>query len=874
MAPTKAQIATRTPQSQIIGVGKTISLSFKHYGCQHIRSILSSNTQNREKILRAYELAVRISLARSEKVYQPYSQSRNKRKNKTATDIKINKKKNRGKNNNNSSSTIFQDEYYSTDDDNESYKETFQKAQKINTKLQTLKCRDCGAFDPALYCCLHCSFVGCLDHLKFHHTNFDSKDNHVLAVDLVLGSEGVLYCTGCNEYVYDATFEEIKIEKIRQHVSLGLEGLPQGSVVQSGSLQLGTITRYNTPSSESLEEEEKTLIDEQVNGDSNSTEFQIDTYMKETGPGYSIVREKALLPAYQATSALRGFYNMGSTCFMSVIFQALLHNPLVRNFYLAGGHERGVNCGRNTNGSTTNDGSTEASTIDLTSNDKGQFLDVKNNGISSSFSSSANTPNYTSNDEKSPQPMSDKPGQGKVILESNASINCLSCSLDEVFTEFFTSSSVAGFGPTELLTTAWQVKRSLGGSSQQDAHEFLQIILNELHSNHYDSPVFLKGCQTAFRDIGMTTDQQTATNSKSIPRSFRNLEEVNIQNCGCVSHRTFCGELESVLSCQGCGRVSSIVVDPMMDLSLDVRETGVKRRNKNVQQSNLNSGANTPSASSTNVAGSISSSTTGLFNNTGKRKAVSGKNLPGTYSNGSSRYSSPSIMQDMTMSPLDSFANSTNANGTDSPSSFPPSSSSSTSSQDTLTEDRIPVTLEECLDRFTQGETLHDATSFCETCQKQQPIAKKMSIKRLPSVLTIQLKRFSHTSSKIESHVDFPLVLDMNKYTSCYFKEMENSQQEEEDAAEETESEEYMHDQQQHQIPQTIQNGEVLYDLFGVVCHHGTLNTGHYTCMMKTSSGRWFHFDDAVVTTISANKVKQKNAYLLFYIVKQVPSVV
>ncbi len=37
---------------------------------------------------------------------------------------------------------------------------------------------------------------------------------------------------------------------------------------------------------------------------------------------------------------LFGIYNMGSTCFMSCILQVLLHTPLLRAFFLGGGHMR------------------------------------------------------------------------------------------------------------------------------------------------------------------------------------------------------------------------------------------------------------------------------------------------------------------------------------------------------------------------------------------------------------------------------------------------------------------------------------------------------------------------------------------------------
>jgi ubiquitin carboxyl-terminal hydrolase 22/27/51 len=37
-------------------------------------------------------------------------------------------------------------------------------------------------------------------------------------------------------------------------------------------------------------------------------------------------------------SGIRGIYNMGATCYMNVILQSIVHNPLLRNFYLGDKH--------------------------------------------------------------------------------------------------------------------------------------------------------------------------------------------------------------------------------------------------------------------------------------------------------------------------------------------------------------------------------------------------------------------------------------------------------------------------------------------------------------------------------------------------------
>ena len=108
-----------------------------------------------------------------------------------------------------------------------------------------------------------------------------------------------------------------------------------------------------------------------------------------------------------------------------------------------------------------------------------------------------------------------------------------------------------------------------------------------------------------------------------------------------------------------------------------------------------------------------------------------------------------------------------------------------------------------------------------------------LQVLQLPEILCIHLKRFRHElmfSSKISSAVSFPLRgLDMRPYlhTEC---------------------------------ASHVTN----YELFSVICHHGTAGGGHYTCY-ALNTGQWYEFDDQCVTHVSAETVQSCEAYVLFY---------
>ncbi|XP_073660520.1 ubiquitin carboxyl-terminal hydrolase 16 isoform X6 [Tursiops truncatus] len=188
--------------------------------------------------------------------------------------------------------------------------------------------------------------------------------------------------------------------------------------------------------------------------------------------------------------------------------------------------------------------------------------------------------------------------------------------------------------------------------------------------------------------------------------------------------------------------------------------------------------------------------------------------------------------------------------------------------------------IQHCLYQFTRNEKLRDANKLlCEVCTRRQysgPKAnikgekkhvytnakKQMLISLAPPVLTLHLKRFQQAGfnlRKVNRHIKFPEILDLAPFCTLKCKNV----------AEE--------------------NKRVLYSLYGVVEHSGTMRSGHYTAYAKARSanshlsnlvlhgdilqdfemdstkGQWFHISDTHVQAVPTTKVLNSQAYLLFY---------
>lgn len=210
-------------------------------------------------------------------------------------------------------------------------------------------------------------------------------------------------------------------------------------------------------------------------------------------------------------------------------------------------------------------------------------------------------------------------------------------------------------------------------------------------------------------------------------------------------------------------------------------------------------------------------------------------------------------------------------------------------------------TIEESLDAFIQGEMMEGENSYnCEKCEKKVPALKRQCFKKLPRVLVLVLKRFEYDydtmqKNKINDYCEFPLELNMEKFTQEYLSKKQVN--------ETTESSNNLMENgiSGEEISVKIDNNNYFedrntcynYDLTGIIIHTGTTERGHYYSFAKKSKDLWLEFNDTNVSVFDLedledeafggtqfafnNKTgkteeveKSTNAYVLFYTRKDV----
>eukprot|EP00397_Hematodinium_sp_SG-2012_P008846 GEMP01008915.1.p1 GENE.GEMP01008915.1~~GEMP01008915.1.p1 ORF type:complete len:960 (+),score=182.31 GEMP01008915.1:144-3023(+) len=155
------------------------------------------------------------------------------------------------------------------------------------------------------------------------------------------------------------------------------------------------------------------------------------------------------------------------------------------------------------------------------------------------------------------------------------------------------------------------------------------------------------------------------------------------------------------------------------------------------------------------------------------------------------------------------------------------------------------VTLTDCLRKYCETETLSGKDKYeCDKCKTKVNCKKTILFHDVPQVLCIHLKRFKHDGnmamgSKTSKHVAFPLEnFDLSEFTDV-----------------------------DHSIDPGIEPKPCEYRLCGLIEHTGSLSGGHYIafCRHRKRPDEWYEYDDATVTQVSAERVEQAEAYILFY---------
>uniref|UniRef100_A0A8C8RTD3 Ubiquitin carboxyl-terminal hydrolase n=1 Tax=Pelusios castaneus TaxID=367368 RepID=A0A8C8RTD3_9SAUR len=217
-----------------------------------------------------------------------------------------------------------------------------------------------------------------------------------------------------------------------------------------------------------------------------------------------------------------------------------------------------------------------------------------------------------------------------------------------------------------------------------------------------------------------------------------------------------------------------------------------------------------------------------------------------------------------------------------SPLSHSPQNAFQTLSQSYITSSK-ECSVQSCLYQFTSVELLMGNNKLlCENCterkQKHQKkthttekkteglytnARKQLLISAVPAILVLHLKRFHQAGlslRKVNRHVDFPLILDLAPFCSAFCKNVTDG-------------------------------ARVLYSLYGIVEHSGSMRGGHYAAYVKVrapskkllehiasnknvqgikevvgaSPGQWVYVSDVHVQMVPESRVLNSQAYLLFY---------
>ncbi|RZF47816.1 hypothetical protein LSTR_LSTR013141, partial [Laodelphax striatellus] len=382
---------------------------------------------------------------------------------------------------------------------------------------------------------------------------------------------------------------------------------------------------------------------------------------------------------------------------------------------------------------------------------------------------------------------------------------CFVCEISRIFQEFY-SGNKSPLILKHLLVLVWANIEHMACNRQQDAHEFLMIMLNYLHEQ--SAP--LKAAPTS------TPSTSPLSPSSSPPPPLSSQEEGggggNNNSCSCIIDLIFTGKLQSDITCHVCNGVST-TIDPFWDISLELDNTSRGGRwggggGPDMTSSQLQNDASSQSSSSS--SSSSGSSKSGLAAATAAAATAAIKTDGGGGEGGGGGGGGGS------------------------------------------------VSLDECLEQFTRAE--HLGSIRCNNCDADQQQTKQLTVQKLPVVVCFHLKRFEaiceNVFAKISKIITFPLELDMTPFMS-HRRNGTTPTPTPTNAPDATSS-------YRNYCAQILEDNR--YSLFAVVNHQGdNVGGGHYTAFIRQQYDEWFLCDDSKVTRANITDILNSEGYLLFY---------
>lgn len=145
--------------------------------------------------------------------------------------------------------------------------------------------------------------------------------------------------------------------------------------------------------------------------------------------------------------------------------------------------------------------------------------------------------------------------------------------------------------------------------------------------------------------------------------------------------------------------------------------------------------------------------------------------------------------------------------------------------------DKQTLSLFDCMDEYCKQEKLFgDDAWMNDATNEKQDVYRGIIFWSLPDILIIDLKRWTEQGQKNHKLVDIPKNnVDLSKYVNGYNKSSH------------------------------------VYDLYGICNHSGGSNGGHYHAVIRNANGKWYNFNDTLVTEIAEDEIVNTSTYCFFY---------